>query len=273
MSHTPFRVQLDIYHGPPDLLLYLVRRHEVDVMDLPMATITAQFLEFLDVLKLLHIDTVTHFVATAAALLEIKSRMALPQPDEEQSAEQPLEDDPRSDLVARLVEYKKFKDAAAALEEQAAAWLERFPRLADDRPGHGKDPAADRMKEVELWDLVSALGRVLKRKTVESHTRIQYDDVPISTYIERIGSDVQKHGRTAFSTFFEGTNERLKIVSIFLAILELLRHHGFRAEQPAPFGEIWILPPLPRRSGSVSNGDRDAPRATDRQAARVGDPR
>lgn len=243
MVSTEYRVQLDIYHGPLDLLLYLVRRHELDVMDLPMAEITRQFLEFLDALKFLDVDGVGEFVVTAATLMEIKSRTALPQADEEDEAPAEADDDPRGDLVARLLEYKRYRDAAAALEEHAAQWRERFPRLADDRPGSGKDPAADRLKEVELWDLVSALVRVLKKKEVERTSRIRYDETPISVYIERISTRVRSEGRTAFSTFFDGANDRSRIVGVFLAILELLRHHAFRAEQPVDFGEIWILPP------------------------------
>lgn len=250
MAAPQYRVQLDIFHGPPDLLLYLVRRHELEVMDLSMRVIAEQFLEYLDVLKLLHIDAVAEFVVTAAQLLEIKSRMALPSEVEETPAEESL-DDPRADLVAQLLEYKKFKDAAAQLEEQAAIWLERFPRLSDDRPGRGRDASADRIKEVELWDLVSALGRVLKKKEVEKQAKIQYDDTPMAVHIERIGERVRAEGRTPFSSFFEGTNFRPRIVSVFLAILELLRHHNFRAEQPVDFGEIDILPPAEEASGAA----------------------
>lgn len=242
MLPKQYRVQLDIFHGPLDLLLYLVRRHELDVMDVSLAVVTGQFLEFLDVLQFLDVNAVGEFIVTAAALLEIKSRTALPQPEEDDSEESPIEEAP-GHLVARLLEYKKFKDAAVALEERAAEWLERFPRFSNDRPGKGRDASQDRIKEVELWDLVSALARVLKQKDIERHSRIQYDETPLSVYMERIAARVRREGRTPFSAFFEGTNQRVKIVSLFLAILELLRRHDFRAEQPVEFGEIWILPP------------------------------
>jgi len=243
MSSSEYRVQLDFFHGPLDLLLYLVRRHELDVMDLPLAEITRQFLEFLEALQFLDVDGVGEFVVTAATLMEIKSRSALPQAGEDDETRAEAVDDPRGDLVARLIEYKRYRDAAAALEEHAAAWQERFPRLADDRPGSGKDLAADRLKEVELWDLVSALVRVLKKKEVERTSRIRYDETPISVYIERISARVRGEGRTPFSAFFEHANDRSRIVGVFLAVLELLRNHAFRAEQPVDFGEIWILPP------------------------------
>ncbi len=240
---TDYRVDLGLYSGPLDLLLYLVRRNEVDVVDLPIATITAQFLEYLEVLEFIDLDLAGDFLVAASALMEVKSRLVLPQAEDEE-VELELDEEPHGELIKQLLEYRRFRDAARALEEHAAEWQLRYPRLNDDRPKLGKDPSQDRIKEVELWDLVSALARVLRRKDVSEETLIRYDDTPISVYIERIGSEVRKVGRVAFSSFFQGTNERSKIVGIFLAILELLRHHSFRADQPVDCGDIWVLPPL-----------------------------
>jgi segregation and condensation protein A len=238
-----YRVQLDVFCGPLDLLLYLVRRNEVDVLDLPIARITAQFIDYLEVLELIDLDQVGEFVVMASTLAEIKSRLALPR-QEEEIVEQPVEQDPRSELVQKLLEYKRYKDAATALEERAAQWQERYPRLTSERPSQGKDAAADFIKEVELWDLVSALSRILRKKQVERYASIRYDDTPIHVHVERISARVRAEGRTAFSSLFEGTNDRGRIAGLFLAVLELLRHHRFRAEQPIDYGEIWILPPL-----------------------------
>ncbi len=243
MSTPLYRVELDIFQGPLDLLLYLVERQEVDVFDLPMARVTAQFIEFLEVLELIDLDLVGEFVVLASALVEIKSRQVLPQAEEEEAPIE-LEGDPRGELIQQLLEYKKYKDASKLLEEQAALWQERYPRLSDDRPRQGKDPSEDFIKDVELWDLVSALSRVMRTKTPEPHADIRYDDTPISVYVERIGIQVRQEKRVSFSSLFAGENERSRIVGVFLAILELLRHHGFRAEQPADYREIWVLPPL-----------------------------
>jgi segregation and condensation protein A len=242
---SEYRVQLDIYSGPLDLLLYLVRRNEVDSVALRISAITQQFLEYLEVLEFIDIDLAGEFVALASALVEIKSRLVLPRTEEEEPEPEIAESHTPGQLIQQLLTYKKFKDAAHALEERAAEWQERFPRLSDDRPSQGKDLSADRIKEVELWDLVSALSRVLRQKVVEQQASIRYDDTPVAVYAERISARVRAEGRVAFSAFFDGTNMRSKIVGIFLAILELLRHHQFRAEQPADYGEIWILPPLP----------------------------
>lgn len=242
MTTAPYRVTLDVFFGPLDLLLYLVRRNELDIVHLPVADITSQFVEYLEVLKFIDIDLAGDFVVMAASLAEIKSRMVLPQPEPEPEPE--IEVDPRSDLIQQLLEYKKFKDAASALEQRAAEWQERFPRMCDERPRQGKDLSADRIKEVELWDLVSALSRVLRHKTVEGHARIRYDDTPISVHMERISARVRAEGRVPFSSFFQNENLRSRIVGIFLAVLELLRHHSFRADQPVDYGEIWVMPPL-----------------------------
>lgn len=242
MSSPFYRVELDVFQGPLDLLLYLVERQELEILDLPIAEITGQFLEFLEVLELIDLDLVGDFVVLASALVEIKSRHVLPHPeDEEQPVE--IEGDPRGELIQQLLEYKKYKDASKLLEEHAAIWQERYPRLSDDRPSQGKDPAADFIKDVELWDLVSALSRVLRTSAPEKHANIRYDDTPISVYVERIGIQVREEKRVAFSSLFAGENERSRIVGVFLAILELLRHHGYRAEQPRDYREIWIMPP------------------------------
>ncbi len=255
MSSPQYRVELDVFSGPLDLLLYLVRRDEVDIVDLPIARITAQFAEFLDVLGFIDLDLTGDFIVMASTLTEIKSRLVLPRPEENEDDLSEVSEDPRSDLIKQLLEYKKYKDVSRALDERAAKWQERYPRLSDDRPTGGKNPAADRIKEVELWDLVSALARVVERTQVEERSNIRYDDTPISKYVEIIGTRVRAEERVAFTSFFEGARSKSKIVGIFLAILELLRHHGFRAEQECEFGEIWIIEPLPETPEGAGEGE------------------
>lgn len=245
--HPPsYRVELDVFTGPLDLLLYLVRRSEVDIVDLPIYPVAAQFNEFLDVLQVIDLDLVGDFVVMASTLMEIKSRVVLPneEPDDASDRETPLDADPRSDLIAQLLEYRRFKEAATALESRAAQWQERYPRLENDRPTVGKDPAADRIKEVELWDLVSALGRILRRKEVEEETSVKEDDTPLHVHVERIAALVREHLEVRFTSLFDAETSRSKIVGMFLAILELLRHHHYRAEQIEAHGEIIIRPPL-----------------------------
>ena len=255
-----YRVELDRYSGPLDLLLFLVRRSELDLLDLPIAEITAQFQRYLETLQqFLDLDQAGDFVVMASTLLEIKSRLALPNAEEE---EVPVEvsDDPRGGLIQQLLEYKRIKEAAQLLDERGAEWGERYARLSDERPDAVRDQSADRIKGVELWDLVSALSRVLERRVIEEESKIRYDDTPISVYVEQIGARVRELGRVGFTTLFDNASQRSRIISIFLAILELLRHHGFHADQADAFGEIWILPPdvgqvsnLPEQAGQVEN--------------------
>lgn len=250
MSTTEYRVHLDLFTGPLDLLLYLVRRQEVNILDLPLSGVTEQFLEFLEVLQFIDVDLAGDFLVTASSLAEIKSRMVLPRPPEE-IEETEIESDNQSELIQQLLEYKKFKEASFALEEHASAWQERYPRLSNERPKISKDHSQDRIKEVELWDLVSALSRILQTREVVSHSKIRYDETPIAVWAQRISERVLKEQRCRFSSFFQGEKLRSRIVGIFLATLELIRHHSYRAEQPEEYGEIWILPPLDPVTGPV----------------------
>ena len=260
MSAIEYRVHLEIFDGPLDLLVYLVRRHEIDPVEIRVARITEQFLEFLEVLKYLDLDMIGDFVVMAGTLIEIKSRLVLPT---QESDDEVIEtaDDSHSDLIRQLLEYKQYKEAAKGLEERAARWQDRYPRLSDDRPQFGKDPAADRIREVELWDLVSALSRIMTRHVVEEEASIRCDDTPIAVYVERIRQRVLHSGRSAFSEFFDGERVRSRIVGIFLAILELIRHHGFRAQQPVEYGDIWIHPPTTARASART--DRETTAAED----------
>lgn len=256
-----YRVQLDEFSGPLDLLLYLVRRNEIDLVDLPIAEITNQFLIFLQTLELIDLDSVGDFVVMASTLIEIKSRLVLPRV-EDPEAEQALaaEEDPRTELIDQLLQYKQYKDAALALERQGELWQQRYTRQADERPQRGKDRSDDSFKEVELWDLVSALSRVLQKSVTEQTSSITYDDTPIAVYVEQIANLVRAAGRVSFSSLFEGANLRSRIIGIFLAILELLRHHGFRAEQPVDYGEIYVLPGLPAGDSLPAPDSNSEPR-------------
>ncbi|MDA0588067.1 MAG: segregation/condensation protein A [Planctomycetota bacterium] len=252
-----YRVEIDFFKGPLDLLLYLVRRDELDVRELAIGPLTKQFLKFMDVLEFLDLDMVGDFVLMASTLAEIKSRLVLPDPEGEPEPDEVLADgDPRSDLIKQLLEYRKYKQAASVLEDHAAKWQERYPRLSNDRPQIGKEPAADLIKEVELWDLVSALARVIEKKVIDEESSIRDDDTPISVYVDRIGNQVRSEKRVAFTSLFDDVNQKSRIIGIFLAILELLRHHAFRAEQQDDFGEIWVLPPL--REGLPGRSSKDS---------------
>ena len=232
-----YRVDLDIFRGPLDLLLYLVRQHEVDVVDIPVAVITDQFLEYIELLKQLDVDSIGEFIDMASKLIEIKSREILPRGGE---VEDDLED-PREDLVRQLLEYKKYKDAASMLEERGRDWQLRYVRSANDLSEQPRDLAEEPIHELELWDLVSAFGRIVRRAQAVKPSNIVYDETPIHVYMRQIHARLIEHGQAAFSELFTPEMHRSTMVSMFLAVLELVRHHGVRVEQNTLFGEIWLI--------------------------------
>jgi segregation and condensation protein A len=233
-----FRVNLDIYRGPLDLLLYLVRKHEVEIVDLPIAPITEQYLEYLAVLKELDVNAVGDFLDMASTLVEIKSRSVLPRGGE-------VEDelaDPRQELVRRLLEYKKFKDAASMLDERGRAWQQRFGRMANDLPPRQRDLGEEAIHEVELWDLVSAFGRIMRDIEATKPSNIVYDETPIHVYMAQINQQLAQRGRLTFRELFRPGMHKSALIGMFLAILELVRHQQVRTDQNRLFGEIWVLP-------------------------------
>ena len=226
-----FRIDLDVFRGPLDLLLYLVRKHEVEIVEIPIAVIAEQYLQYLAVLTELDVNAVGDFLELASTLIEIKSRQVLPRGGEE---EPPL-DDQRQDLVRRLLEYKQFKDAASMLDERGRAWRERFARLASGPPPR-RDLADEPIEEIEMWDLVSAFGRIMRDFHVSPPSNIVYDETPIHVYMTRIRERLATGG-VAFSDLFEPGMHKSALIGMFLAVLELVRHHGVRAEQASLHGE------------------------------------
>jgi segregation and condensation protein A len=231
-----FNVDLNIFRGPLDLLLYLVRKHEVEIVDIPIAVITDQYLQYLEVLKQLDVGEVGEFLAMASLLIEIKSQQVLPRADE---IEEEI-DDPRQELVQRLLEYKQYRDAASILDEQSRAWQQHYSRVSPDLPPRERNLAEEPIREVELWDLVSAFGRIIRENVAARPSNIVYDDTPIHVHMARIVALLQERGRIALSELFDARLHKSALVGMFLAMLELVRHHRVQAEQNELFGEIWI---------------------------------
>jgi segregation and condensation protein A len=234
-----FKVATEVFSGPMDLLLYLVKRQEVDVAEVPIALIASEFIASLEVLEALAIDQVGEFVELASVLLEIKARALVPRPEE---TEEPVEL-VREDLVRRLLEYKQYRDAAVLLEDRARRWDLRFARVTADVPT-GKAQAAEvSIGDVHVWDLVGAMSRVLRKREKRRPRQIVHDDTPIETHMERIEGLVSERGRVAFSELFDEAMPRSRLVGMFLAILELVRRHRLVAKQDQLFEEIWLASP------------------------------
>ena len=233
-----FRVDLDIFRGPLDLLLFLVRKHELEIVDIPISGVTEQYLTYLDILEQLDINAVGDFVEIASTLIEIKSRTVLPRVEE---TSEPL-DDPREELVQRLLEYKKYKDAACILDEKSRQWQQSYARLSVDLPPRTIDMTDHPIHEVELWDLVSAFGRIMRAAELSKPSSIVYDETPIHVHMQTIHHRLSVQDRLAFSDTFQVGVHKSRMIGMFLALLELMRHHGVGAEQAEPHGEIWLFP-------------------------------
>jgi len=260
-----FRVQLDAFAGPLDLLLYLIRKNEVDVRDIPIAEIADQFLEVLEVLEQIDFDAVGEFLELAVRMIEIKSQMVLPR-QEDENEEQEL-DDPRRDLVQRLLEYKRYRDAAAALEERRRDWQQRFARRSLEVNDRSLDPADQPIQELELWDLVSAFSRVMRDNAATQPANIRYDDTPIEVYAEMIRDRLRCEPKVRFEALFDAGANRSKLIGVFLALLELIRGSQATAEQAENFSELWICRGLkltdganaaPAQTGDLSSSDASA---------------
>jgi segregation and condensation protein A len=232
-----FCVDINLFRGPMDLLLYLVRKHEVEIADIPIAEITDQYLQYIAVMEQVDVNAVGDFLGLASTLIEIKSNEVLPRGDE---IEEKI-DDPRQDLVRRLLEYKKYRDAASILEERGRAWQEHYPRLSSDLTGRVRDLAEEPIQEAELWDLVSAFGRIMRETELIKPSNIVYDDTPIRVYMGRIHTRLMECSRLAFRDLFQPGMHKSSLIGIFLAVLELVRHHFVRVEQNSLFGEIWLV--------------------------------
>jgi len=234
-----YRVNLDIYNGPLDLLLYLIRRDEVDIHDIPIAHITAQYVQYVEMLQDLDPNLAGDFLVMAATLMEIKTRMLLPTPPPEEGGEAGVEIDPRAELVRQLLEYKAFKDAAGDLRDSAEQQSQKFPR----RPG--KLPAEEEgerdLEDVQVWDLLDAFSRLMTAigKDKPLH-QVIYDDTPTELHQADILDRLRREGSMTFERIFEGRTSRSEIVGLFLAMLELVRQKKVLVNQEGNFATIRV---------------------------------
>ncbi|MHC4186802.1 MAG: segregation and condensation protein A [Planctomycetota bacterium] len=235
-----YRVNLEIFAGPMDLLLYLVRKDEVDIYDIPIANITNQYLQYIEMLKSLDMDLAGDFLVMAATLMQIKSAMILPRAEPEAMEEGDIED-PRAELIRQLLEYKKFKDAANLLSDAAEVQKERHARpdsiIESLKPQ--EEPELD-IEQVSVWDLLEAFDSIIKATGgVRDISHIK-DDTPIDLYQIQILGRLQDEGPMVFERLFEGRDERIVLVGLFLALLELVREGLVWAEQDESSTSIYL---------------------------------
>jgi len=225
-----YRVNLDIFAGPLDLLLYLVRKEEVDIYDIPIAKITDQYIHYIEMLKSLNIDLAGDFLVMAATLMEIKSAMLLPRATPEQLADDDLTD-PRAELIRQLLEYKKFKDAANLLHAAADEHSQRFarPDTIMERLRPDAEPQLD-IEQVSVWDLLEAFDAICRATGVGRDISHIKDDTPIDLYQIEVLHRLQTEGPMTFERIFESKSNRIVMIGLFLALLELIREKLVWAE-------------------------------------------
>lgn len=235
-----YKVQFEVFEGPLDLLLYLIKREEVDIYEVNLTKLATQFIEYIDTMRLLDLEIAGEFVVMAATLMYIKSRELLPVEQQAQVENEEEGEDPRWELIRQLVEYKKFKDAAAQLQTLEARQEHIFPRV----PGklEFEAPEAPTKPEVSIFDLLNAVNSVLKRfEKREGQTREIYEDKwTVSEKIEFIIKTISDRGSVRFSQLFENVASRTEVVCTFLALLELIRLKQLACAQPEEFQEIEI---------------------------------
>ncbi len=238
-SPEAYSVKLDSFEGPLDLLIHLIKRNEVNIYDIPIALITRQYLEYVEMIQELNLDTVGEFLVMAATLIHIKSKMLLPRPDPAQD-DQP-EEDPREALVRRLLEHQKFKAAAELLHERAvlrgAQWIRPDGRIAEIA---GDEYAYEPELEVDLFSLLAAFRGVLERAKQRPKVLLPPEEVPVETRIDQLMAILSEHEACGFEELFEQDLSRSGMIVTFLALLEMIRLKLIRVFQTAAFGPIRV---------------------------------
>jgi segregation and condensation protein A len=239
---SEYRVNLEVFAGPMDLLLYLVRKEEVDIYDIPIARITEQYIHYIQLMQKLDLDLAGDFLIMAATLMEVKSAMLLPRTEAEES-QQADAGDPRAELVRQLLEYKRIKDAANMLADAAEEREQRFTRPDTILSGLKKndEPEVD-LDQVSIWTLLEAFDAVMKATgRTSSYSHIS-DETPIDLYQIEILHRLQVEGPMSFEKIFQDKTDRFVMIGLFLAMLELMRNQLVRVEQAENKGPIYLKP-------------------------------
>ncbi len=238
-GHSPYKVAIGIYEGPLDLLLHLIREQKINIYDIPIAKITEQYLAYLHLMEQLDLEIAGEWLVMAATLLEIKSRMLLPQ-DTANEEDEDEKDDPRAELVERLIEYEKFKSAAEHFREREEERSKVFVRGNAD-PDFDLKPILS-LEDITVADLLATLQRILADVAEEDVTTVQRRKITVRMRMREIWQRlVQAGGKLTFHELFEQDATRPEVVITFLALLELMVARRVRAHQEYAFGPITIV--------------------------------
>jgi segregation and condensation protein A len=230
-------VALPAFEGPLDLLLHLIQKHELDILDIPVSFITEKYLEYIMLMQDLSIDVASEYLVMAATLAHIKSKSLLPAPppgQEDELGEDGL--DPRGELIRRLLEYQKYKQAAAELNERGALGRDVFLRGAKEPEADGPAPLA----RIEVWHLLDAFAKVLSRAKVDIDHEVSFDRMTVTERITQLCDRLAGRNQCRFDELFDGQRTRFDLIITFLALLEMTRLKMTRLFQADPLAEIFI---------------------------------
>jgi segregation and condensation protein A len=234
-----YEIKLDIFEGPLDLLLYLIRKNEIDIYNIPIALITEQYLEYLDLMRSLNLDLAGEYLVLAATLIHIKSRMLLPPVEGDDEAEEA--EDPRTELVQQLLEYRAFKEAALNLVDRPLLERDVFTRGAPPEEPSEAEEDEETMIEVGIFELVQAFRRIVSGLDQSEDLAIDTEKMSLTDRINEIMERLSDEKQLTFTELLGERMDRKRIVYTFLAILELMKLRMIRAYQSGPFGAIRLF--------------------------------
>ncbi|VAX18204.1 Segregation and condensation protein A [hydrothermal vent metagenome] len=241
-----YNIKLDVFEGPLDLLLHLIKENEVEIYDIPIARITGQYFEYLDLMKNINLELAGDFLVMASTLTYIKSKMLLPV-HEDDIEEDELGVDPRDELVRKLVEYKKFKEASYKLREREMTQSQIFARRpnAEDGPDD-----SELLLEVSVFELIKSFNSALERMGGGEEYTVTIEEISVTDKLSEMMSRFEEEESMTFDSLFDNDKSKMQIIATFLALLEVLRLKVARAHQSKPGGEIIIY-----RAPDFSTGD------------------
>jgi len=234
-----YEIKLDIFEGPLDLLLYLIRKNEIDIYNIPIALITEQYLSYLDLMRSLNLDLAGEYLVLAATLIHIKSRMLLPPVEGDDETEEG--EDPRAELVQQLLEYQAFKEAALSLDGRPLLERDVFTRGAPPEEPAEAEEDEGAMIEVGIYELVQAFRRIISGLDQSEDLAIDTEKMSLTDRINEIMERLSEEKQLTFTELLGERMDRKRIVYTFLAILELMKLRMVRAYQSGPFGAIRLF--------------------------------
>ena len=235
------KIRLPLFEGPLDLLLFLIKREKIDIHDIPIAPITRQYMEYLELMRELNLDVAGEFMVMAATLIHIKSKMLVPvEPTEVQGEEEPV--DPREELVRRLLEFQRYKEAAGVLHQQAQIRAAQWTRPDSVLPRF--DDAGEEMLEAGLYDLVAAFKELLDRRKALLAHEVEAEGPPVEQRMEELVAMIREGESLEFLELFASLETKAAMITTFLALLELVRLKRVRVYQRGMFGPIRVFRPV-----------------------------